>query len=146
MLLNDFDVQADVWSAPSINELTREGRQVERDNMLNPKAKSKESYVTQCLKDTQGPVICATDYMKQYSEQIRAYMPEGKTYVTLGTDGFGRSDSREKLRHFFEVDRYFIVIAALTALLKEDKIKPAVLTKALKTYKIDGDKLDPLYN
>ena len=146
MLLNDFDVQADVWSAPSINELTREGRQVERENMLNPKASAKESYVTQCLKDTQGPVICATDYMKQYSEQIRAYMPEGKTYVTLGTDGFGRSDSREKLRHFFEVDRYFIVIAALTALLKEDKIKPAVLTKALKTYNIDSDKLDPLYN
>ncbi len=146
ILQDDFKIQADVWSAPSINNLARDGREAERMNLLNPKAKAKTSYVFDCLANTQGPVICATDYIKQYAEQLRAYIPSNKTYVTLGTDGFGRSDSREKLRRFFEVDRQFIVLASLSALVKDDKIKSSVLLKALKDYGVDGDKLDPLYN
>jgi pyruvate dehydrogenase E1 component len=146
ILQKDFKVSADVWSAPSINEVTREGRQIERWNLLHPEETAKKSYVTQCLEAKDGPVICATDYMKQYSEQLRAYIPEGKTFVTLGTDGFGRSDSREKLREFFEVDRYFIVLASLSALVKEGKLEAKILTKTMKKYGIAAEKLDPLYN
>ncbi|WP_396588805.1 pyruvate dehydrogenase (acetyl-transferring), homodimeric type [Bermanella sp. R86510] len=146
ILQKDFNVHADIWSATSINELTREGRQCERHNMLNPDAVAKTPYVSECLQDTQGPVICATDYIKQYSEQLRPYLPKDKTFVTLGTDGFGRSDSREKLREFFEVDRHFIVIAALYGLMKEGKVKAEVIAKAMKTFDISADKLDPLYH
>lgn len=142
----DYNIHANVWSATSINELTREGRKVERENLLHPDKPEAVPYVTQCLQDTQGPVICATDYMKQYSEQLRAYMPKDKTFVTLGTDGFGRSDSREKLRHFFEVDRYFVVVASLYALMKEGKVEAKQLTAAMKKYGISPDKLDPLYH
>lgn len=146
ILEKDFNIQANVWSATSINELTREGRKVERENLLHPGSKEKIPYVTQCLQDTQGPVICATDYMKQYSEQLRAYMPNDKTFVTLGTDGFGRSDSREKLREFFEVNRYFVVIASLYALMKEGKVEAKQLKVAMKKFGIYSDKLDPLYH
>ena len=146
ILASDFKVQADVWSAPSINEVTREGRSIERWNLLNPDKKAKHAYITQCLQDTDGPVICATDYMKQYSEQLRAYMPEGKTFVTLGTDGFGRSDSREQLRSFFEVDRHYIVLASLSALVKDGALDSKILKKAMKDFGISADKLDPLYN
>jgi pyruvate dehydrogenase E1 component len=146
ILQKDFKVSADIWSAPSINELTREGRQIERWNLLHPEENAKKSYVTQCLEAKDGPVVCATDYMKQYSEQLRAYMPAGKEFVTLGTDGFGRSDSREKLRHFFEVDRHFIVLASLSALVKEGKLEAKILTKTMQEYGISADKLDPLYN
>jgi len=146
ILANDFNIQADVWSATSINELTREGRKVERDNLLNSKKKPKSAYVTTCLEKTAGPVICATDYMKQYSEQLRAYMPTDKTFVTLGTDGFGRSDSRENLRRFFEVDRQFVVLAALSALVKDGELEASVMQKAQKDFGIDPDKLDPLYH
>ena len=146
ILEKDFNIQANVWSATSINELTREGRKVERENLLHPGSKEKIPYVTQCLQDTQGPVICATDYMKQYSEQLRAYMPNDKTFVTLGTDGFGRSDSREKLREFFEVNRYFVVIASLYALMKEGKVEAKQLKVAMKKFGISSDKLDPLYH
>ena len=146
ILASDFNVQADVWSATSINELTREGRKIERDNFLNSKQKAKVAYVTTCLEKTAGPIICATDYIKQYSEQLRAYMPTDKTYVTLGTDGFGRSDSRENLRRFFEVDRYFVVLAALSALVKDGELEASVMQKAQKDFGIDPDKLDPLYH
>ncbi len=145
MLHDDFGIHAHVWSAPSINELTREGRKVERENLLTP-GSAKTSYVHDCFAKTDGPIVCATDYMKQYSEQLRAYLPVDKTFVTLGTDGFGRSDSREKLRRFFEVDRNFIVVAALSVLIKDGKIKQDVLVKALSDYNISSDKLDPLYN
>ena len=145
ILQDDFGVDASVWSAPSINELTRDGRKVERANLLTP-GSNNTCYVYDCMDKTDGPVICATDYMKQYSEQLRAYLPKDKTFITLGTDGFGRSDSREQLRRFFEVDSQFVVIAALSALVQDGKIKQAVLVKALSDYGIDGDKLDPLYN
>lgn len=146
ILEKQYKVKADVWSAPSINELTREGRAAERWNLLNPESQEKSAYITQCLEKTSGPVICATDYMKQYSEQLRAFMPKDKTYVTLGTDGFGRSDSREKLREFFEVDSQFIVLASLSALVKEGSLDKKVLLKAMKDFDISSDKLDPLYN
>jgi len=146
LLKKDFKVSADIWSAPSINEITREGRATERWNLLHPEEKPKLSYITQCLAGQQGPVVCATDYIKQYSEQLRAYIPADKTFVTLGTDGFGRSDSREKLREFFEVDRHYVVLAALSALVKEGQLKADVLTTAMKKYNISSDKLDPLYN
>ena len=146
ILENDYKIKADIWSAPSINEVTREGRSIERWNLLNPDKKAKQAYLTQCLESAQGPVICATDYMKQYSEQLRAYMPEGKTFVTLGTDGFGRSDSREKLREFFEVDRHYVVLATLSALVRDGELDKKVLKKAIKDFGISADKLDPLYN
>ncbi len=146
LLKDDFNIHADVWSAPSINQLTRDGRAIERENFLNPKSKQKVAYITACLEKTIGPAICTTDYIKQYAEQLRAYMPKDKTYVTLGTDGFGRSDSREKLRNFFEVDRYFIVLATIQALVHDGKLKPNDLAAALKKYKISGSKLDPAYN
>jgi pyruvate dehydrogenase E1 component len=146
ILEKDFNIQASVWSATSMNELTREGRKVERENLLHPGSKEKIPYVTQCLQDTQGPVICATDYIKQYSEQLRAYIPKDKTFVTLGTDGFGRSDSRAKLREFFEVDRHFVVIASLYALMKEGKVDAKQLKAAMKKFGISPDKLDPLYH
>ena len=142
LLKNDFAVTADVWSVTSFSELYRDGVQVSRHNMLNPEAETKQPYVAQCLKDHQGPVIAATDYVRAYSELIRPYLKQA--YTTLGTDGFGRSDTRERLRHFFEVDRYHIVIAALKALADEGKIKLQTVTAAIKKYGIDPNKPHPI--
>jgi len=146
LLLDDFSVSADIWSATSMNELTREAQSVTRSNRLNPTKKAKVPFITKCLEKTDGPIISATDYVKQYSEQLRAYIPAGRIFETLGTDGFGRSDSREKLREFFEVDRYFIVISALTALKQEGKIDGKVVQSAMKKYGISPEKLDPHFN
>jgi len=145
ILKKDFDVESDLWSATSMNELARDGRRVQREHMLNSKSKAK-SHVATCLEKAQGPIICATDYVKQYSEQIRAYLPSEKTFVTLGTDGFGRSDSREKLREFFEVDRRFVVVAAIYGLVQSGEMDAAMLDKAIKAMGIDKNKLDPLYH
>ncbi|WP_341936624.1 pyruvate dehydrogenase (acetyl-transferring), homodimeric type [Marinimicrobium sp. C2-29] len=142
MLRKDFSVEADVWSVTSVNELTRDGQRAARWNMLNPTETPRKAYITEQLEGQDGPVICATDYMKNYAEQLRAYVPSD--YYVLGTDGFGRSDSREKLRHFFEVDRNFVVIAALKSLADQGKIKPDVVSKAIKQFGIDPDKADPL--
>ena len=142
LLREEFKVDADIWAATSFNELAREGQSVERWNMLHPQETAKISYVTQCFADREGPVIAATDYMKNYADQIRAYVP--KTYRVLGTDGFGRSDSRQKLRHFFEVDRYFITIAALQSLLKEGKVDAEVVSSALTKFGIDPNKSNPV--
>jgi len=145
ILKKDFDVESDLWSATSMNELARDGRRVQREHMLNSKSKAK-SHVATCLEKAQGPIICATDYVKQYSEQIRAHLPSEKTFVTLGTDGFGRSDSREKLREFFEVDRRFVVVAAIYGLVQSGEMDAAMLDKAIKAMGIDKNKLDPLYH
>lgn len=142
LLREEFKVDADIWAATSFNELAREGQSVERWNMLHPQETARISYVTQCFADREGPVIAATDYMKNYADQIRAYVP--KTYRVLGTDGFGRSDSRQKLRHFFEVDRYFITIAALQSLLKEGKVDAEVVSSALTKFGIDPNKSNPV--
>jgi pyruvate dehydrogenase E1 component len=141
LLEKDFQVSADVWSVTSFNELKRDGQDVERWNMLHPEDKPRTSYVTDQLKDQKGPVIAATDYMRSYAEQIRPYIQ--CSYSVLGTDGFGRSDMRSQLRKFFEVNRYYVAVAALKALADEGEIKPDVVTKAMKKYKIDPDKPNP---
>src|SRR6266545_4576332 len=123
LLAEDFGVVADVWSAPSFTELRREGLRVERWNMLHPTEPPRQSYVETCLRSRpDGPVIAASDYMKAFADQIRPFVP-GR-YQALGTDGFGRSDYRRKLRWFFEVDRHFVALAALTALAREGTVPP----------------------
>jgi pyruvate dehydrogenase E1 component len=143
MLEKEFDVHADIWSAPSFNELYREGMDIDRWNMLHPEATAKISYVEQCLGESNSPVIASTDYIKLYAEQIRTFVP-GKYYV-LGTDGFGRSDTREQLRAHFEVDRRYVVIAALKALADEGKIPAKTVSEAIKKYNIDSEKMNPLH-
>jgi pyruvate dehydrogenase E1 component len=141
LLEADWGVASDLWSCPSFTELARDGMAVARENLLNPAAKPKLAYVARCLDATQGPVIAATDYMRAFAEQIRAYVP--RRYVVLGTDGFGRSDTREKLRHFFEVDRHYVTVAALKALADEDAVPAAKVTAAMKKYGIDPAKPAP---
>ncbi len=133
---------ADIWSVTSFNELRRDGMDVERYNMLNPEKKPHTSYVEKCLEKHEGPVIAATDYVKAYADQVRPFL--SRSYVVLGTDGFGRSDTREKLRQFFEVDRYYIVIAALHALSKDGTIPASKVASAIKKYKIDPNKPNPV--
>jgi pyruvate dehydrogenase E1 component len=141
ILKTEFGVDADIWSATSFNELRREGLSTARWNMLHPEEKPKLSYVEQCLGKTKGPVIAATDYVKSYADQIREFIPAD--YTVLGTDGFGRSDSRERLRHFFEVDRYFVTVAALSALVKDNVLPPGVVSEAIKKFNINPEKPDP---
>ena len=142
LLREDFGVAADVWSVTSFNELRREGLRMDRDDMLNPEQERELNWVEKCLKDRAGPVIASTDYMRAFADQIRPWV--NAPYSVLGTDGFGRSDSRQKLRHFFEVDRYFVVLAALNALRKEGKVDAAVVKQAIEKYGIDTDKPYPV--
>lgn len=141
MLEKDFGVAADIWSVTSFNELRRDGLAAERWNMLHPEAKPRVSYVEECLGKRSGPVIASTDYMKSYADQIRAFLP--KRFKVLGTDGFGRSDTRKKLRGFFEVDRNYITVAALKALAEEGTIEASEVTRAIKLYKLNPDKPNP---
>ncbi|MEQ9068057.1 MAG: pyruvate dehydrogenase (acetyl-transferring), homodimeric type, partial [Gimesia chilikensis] len=138
----DFSVAVDVWSITSYNELRREALAVTRENMLNPSAKAKIPYVTEQLGKQKGPVISTTDYMKTYSDQIRQFVPD--SFRVLGTDGFGRSDSREKLRHFFEVDSKFVVLAALTELKEQGVVTAKVVTDYMKKKGISKEKINPL--
>lgn len=142
ILQNDYGVAADVWSVTSFNQLRREALSVSRWNMLHPTKNAKTSHIENCLKNRSGPVVAATDYMKLYADQIRAFIP-GR-YSVLGTDGFGRSDTREKLRHFFEVDRYYITVAALKVLSEEGKIPAKLVSQAIKTLGIDPEKPEPI--
>ncbi|MDP3560002.1 MAG: pyruvate dehydrogenase (acetyl-transferring), homodimeric type [Legionellaceae bacterium] len=141
LLEKDFGVSSAIWSVTSFNELRREGLAVDRHNRMHPLEKPKTSFVTQQLQDAQGPVIAATDYMHWYADQIRAYVPN--RYVTLGTDGFGRSDTRTQLRYFFEVNAEFVVLAALDALALEGTVPKTMVTDAMKRYGIDPQKPDP---
>ncbi|MFT5259352.1 MAG: pyruvate dehydrogenase E1 component [Saprospiraceae bacterium] len=141
-LLTEYGIGSDIWSVTSFNELTREGQDVDRYNRLNPEKKAKQAYVSQCLEKAKGPVIAATDYMKQYSDQIRKWVP-GR-YEVLGTDGFGRSDTRAKLRSFFEVNVDHIVVTSLKALADEGDIDVKEVSKAIKERKIDATKPNPL--
>jgi pyruvate dehydrogenase E1 component len=145
LLEAEWGVAANIWSCPSFNELTREGQDAERWNMLHPTAKSRVPFVTQQLEPHAGPVIASTDYMKNYAEQIRPFIPKGRTYKVLGTDGFGRSDFRSKLREHFEVNRHYIVVAALKALADEGAVPVAKVADAIKKYGINADKINPLY-
>ncbi len=142
LLRQDWGVESDLWSCPGFNELARDGNDCNRWNLLHPTAKPRRAHVAACLEDTRGPVIAATDYVRQYAEQIRPWVP--RRYVVLGTDGFGRSDTREKLRHFFEVDRYWITVAALKALADEGTLKPALVAEAIAKYGLSVDKPNPL--
>jgi pyruvate dehydrogenase E1 component len=137
----DWGVAADLWACPSFTELARDGMAVARENLLNPTAKPKASHVGRCLGETTGPVIAATDYVRAFAEQIRPYVP--RRYVVLGTDGFGRSDTRAKLRHFFEVDRYYVTVAALKALADDGALPAARAAEAMKKYGLDPAKRAP---
>jgi Pyruvate dehydrogenase complex, dehydrogenase (E1) component len=141
LLAQDFDVAADIWSATSFNLLGQDGLEVDRWNLMHPDLAPKQAYITQCLGDATGPVVAATDYVKAYAEQVRKYVPQH--YTVLGTNGYGRSDSRAMLRHFFEVDRYYIVIAALKALADLGQINAAVVSGAIKQYNLDPEKINP---
>jgi pyruvate dehydrogenase E1 component len=145
LLEADWGVSANVWSCPSFNELTRDGQDAERWNLLHPTAEPRVPFVTQQLAPHAGPVIASTDYMKNYADQIRAFIPKGRTFKVLGTDGFGRSDFRSKLREHFEVNRHYVVVAALYALAEEGTLPKSKVAEAIKKYGIDADKLNPLY-
>ncbi|MEO5845375.1 MAG: pyruvate dehydrogenase (acetyl-transferring), homodimeric type, partial [Caldimonas sp.] len=145
MLDKDWGIAANVWSCPSFNQLARDGQDVERWNLLHPTERPRVSFVAQQLEKYGGPVIASTDYMKNYAEQIRAFIPKGRAYKVLGTDGFGRSDFRTKLRAHFEVDRHYVVIAALKALAEEGSVPATKVAEAIARYEIDADKINPLY-
>jgi pyruvate dehydrogenase E1 component len=142
LLDKDFHVGADVWSVTSFNELRREGIDVERWNMLHPDQPQRTTYVEEQLAGTRGPVVAATDYVRSYADQIRPYVQ--RHYLVLGTDGFGRSDMRSQLRKFFEVNRYYIVVAALKALADEGEIPTATVSEAIRKYRIDPEKPNPV--
>ncbi|HVE43957.1 MAG TPA: pyruvate dehydrogenase (acetyl-transferring), homodimeric type [Gammaproteobacteria bacterium] len=142
LLKNDFGVEADIWSVTSFAELHKDGVKAERNHMLAPEKKAAVSYIARCLADRAGPVIAATDYVRAYAELVRPFV--SGTYVTLGTDGYGRSDTRERLRRFFEVDRYYIVVAALYALSKTGEIQSSQVSAAIKKYGIDPNKPNPI--
>ena len=145
LLEKEWGVAANVWSCPSFNQLARDGQDAERYNLLHPAASPRLSFVAQQLDKHSGPVVASTDYLKAYAEQIRPYLPKGRTYKVLGTDGFGRSDFRSKLREHFEVNRHYIVLAALKALSEEGTVPVSRVSEAIKKYAIRTDKINPLY-
>jgi pyruvate dehydrogenase E1 component len=143
LLEKDWGVASDLWSCPSFTELRREGLELERWNLLHPTEQPRKSYVESRLEARAGPVIASTDYMKTFADQIRPFVPKGRDYRVLGTDGFGRSDTREKLRHFFEVNRYWVTISALKALADGGALKHSLVADAIKKYGIDPAKPNP---
>jgi pyruvate dehydrogenase E1 component len=142
MLKKEWGVDADLWSCPSFTLLARDGNDAQRWNLLHPTEKPRLSYVEQCLKDTKGPIIASTDYAHAFADQIRPFI--SRRYAVLGTDGFGRSDTREKLRHHFEVDRRWVTVAALKALADDGEIDRAKVAEAIKKYQLDLAKPNPL--
>ncbi len=145
LLDKDWSIAADIWSVTSFTELRRDGLDCERHNLLHPEDSPQIPYVAQLLEKTAGPIIASTDYMKLFADQIRPFIPRGRDYKVLGTDGFGRSDFRAKLREHFEVDRHFVVLAALRALADEGKVPVAKVAEAIKKYGINPDKANPQY-
>lgn len=144
LLKEDFDVTSDIWSVTSFTELRREALTIERKNRMHPNETSEVSFVSSKLNKRKGPIIAATDYMRLYADQIRPFIKS--PFVTLGTDGYGRSDTRSKLRHFFEVDAKFIAFAALTSLVEQKVLPKSTVIEAMKRYNINRDKLDPMFN
>ena len=142
LLQEDFGVAADIWSVTSFNELRREGLEVDRWNMLHPTDTPRTSHVQACLRERKGPVIASTDYMKAYAEQIRPFL--SASYRTLGTDGFGRSDYRSELRTFFEVNRFYVVVAALKTLADDGVLPASKVAEAIAKYGIDINKPNPV--
>ena len=143
LLEKDFGISADIWSVTSFNELRRDGIETARWNLLHPEAEPRLSYVGQCLKDRAGPVIAASDYMKVFADQIRGFLPQPAHYSVLGTDGFGRSDTRRALRRFFEVDRHYVAVAALKALADQEALPRKKVTEAIQKYGVDPEKPNP---
>jgi pyruvate dehydrogenase E1 component len=143
LLAEDFGVAADVWSVTSFTELRREGIDVDRWNMLHPTEEARVPWVTRSLADREGPVVASTDYMRTFADGIRPYVD--RPYRVLGTDGYGRSDYRRKLRRFFEVDRHYVAVAALTELAREGKVKPEVVQEAIDRYEIVTDRPAPFH-
>ena len=142
LLKNDWGVEADIWSCPSFTLLARDGNECARLNLLHPTKPPRTCHVGECLKDTRGPVIASTDYVRAFAEQIRPFVP--RRYTVLGTDGFGRSDTREKLRYFFEVDRHWVTLASLAALAEDGAIERQKVADAIRKYGIDPEKPNPL--
>jgi pyruvate dehydrogenase E1 component len=143
ILSADYGISSDVYSVTSFNELARDGQNVARWNMLHPESKQKQAYISNVITKGNGPAIAATDYIKNYSEQVRAYIDT--EYRCLGTDGFGRSDSRANLRTHFEVNAAYVVVAALFELANRGDVERSVVTEAIKRFDIDTEKLNPLY-
>jgi pyruvate dehydrogenase E1 component len=141
LLEGDWGVSADVWSLTSCNELGRDGAAVVRWNILHPLEEPRVPYVSQQLAGRKGPAVAATDYVRAYAEQLRPYV--GRRFLALGTDGFGRSDVRAQLRRFFEVDRYYVAVAALTALAEEGELERKVVADAIRKYRVDPEKPNP---
>lgn len=142
LLEDDFQIAADIWSVTSFNLLGRDGQAVDRWNRLHPLETPKQPFITRCLQTTEGPVIAATDYIKAFADQVRGFIP--RRYDVLGTDGFGRSDTRAKLRYFFEVDRYYIAVTALNALAEEGRLSKEIVVKAMQQYQINPEKPNPM--
>ena len=143
LLANDWNVASDVWSVTSFNELARDGIECARENLFHPEAKTRVPYVAAALSGHNGPAIASTDYIRLFAESIRPHLGD-RRYVTLGTDGYGRSDYRRKLREFFEVDRRYVAISALHALAQEGTIEASVVSKAIAKYEIDPAKPNPV--
>ena len=141
ILQKEYKIDSEVWSVTSFNELRREGLEIERYNLLNPDKDQKKTYVEKCLGGSEGPILAASDYMRMNSDQIRPYI--NKSYYSLGTDGFGRSDTRSKLRKFFEVDKEHIVTYGLSILAKEQLLPSKYAKDAIKKYNIDPEKPIP---
>ena len=141
ILQNEYQIDSEIWSVTSFNELRRDGLEVERYNLLNPDKEQKISYVDQCLGKKEGPIMAASDYMRMNSDQIRPYT--NKSFYSLGTDGYGRSDTRKNLRNFFEVDKQHIVVYGLSVLAKEQLIASKYVKEAIKKYNIDSNKAMP---
>ena len=141
ILSKEYNIDSDVWSVTSFNELRKEGMNIERKNLLHPGQKPEKSYVEKCLGKREGVIIAASDYIRTYADQIRPYI--SKSFYSFGTDGYGRSDGRKKLRRFFEVDKEHIVTYALSALAKEQLIPSKHAEKAMKKYNIDKNKPIP---
>jgi pyruvate dehydrogenase E1 component len=141
ILQKDYQIDSEVWSVTSFNELRKDGMETERWNLLNPDGKKKKSYVEKCLEKREGPVFAASDYVRSFSDQLRPYV--SKPFYSFGTDGYGRSDTRKNLRKFFEVDKEHIVAYTLSALAKEQLIASKHAEKAIKKYKINKEKVFP---
>ena len=141
ILQKEYQIDSNVWSVTSFNELRKEGLEVERYNLLNPDKKPKKTYIEECLSSTEGPVVAASDYMRLNSDQIRSFT--SKSFYSFGTDGYGRSDTRKNLRKFFEVDKEHIVTYSLSVLAKEQLISSKYAKDAMKKYKIDPEKPIP---
>ena len=142
LLKDDFNIESNTYSVTSFTELRRNAMEIDRWNMLNPEKSQKNSVIQNVISDKESPIVASTDYMKSYAEQIASFIPN--KFKALGTDGYGRSDSREALRNFFEVDRYFIVVAALNSLADLGKINKKLVSDAINKYNININKNNPV--